>query len=168
LIIFCCKAISVGAQSNKYIGIGISYHESAVTRLTHENYLPEESTDIFSVEDLSTSGYSYSIRYGKEISSSVIFFTGIEKIRLGQNFNATTIDFGTYYSFPQNAPPGTPIFTTKTYSLELKLDYLKVPLTLYWKWMKDKPFGMFTSFSIDIGILTSATLVQDGGLIDKN
>lgn len=166
LISFCSISNLANAQTRNLVGLGFSYHKSAIVRMTHENYLPEGSNDLFSTKDLPTSGYSYAVSYGKVISPSVIFFTGIEKIRLGQNFNLTTIDFGNYYSSHQIPSPGTPIYTTKTYDVELKLDYVKVPLTLYWKWMKNRPFGMFTSFSLDLGILTSATLIRDGEKTD--
>ena len=162
-----CSTLTLSAQTKNLGGIGFSFHQSAITNLTVNNYLSEQtSVGYSSPTNLNTPQYSYSLRYGRVISPAVIFFTGLEKIGMGHKFNLTLIEFHNNYNSPPNTPPPTKIFTEINTDIELKLNYLKVPLTLYWKWMKDKPFGMFTSFSIDLGVLTSATLIQDGTKTD--
>jgi len=162
ILIFCFTA-TLSAQTNNLSGIGFSFHKSAISNLTVNNYLLEQHSIVYgSPSNLNTPQYSYSVRYGRAISPAVIFFTGLEKIGMGHKFNVTLIEFHNNYNSPSNTPPPIKIFTEINSDIEIKLNYLKIPLTLYWKWMKDKSFGMFTSFSMDLGILTSATLIQDG------
>jgi hypothetical protein len=161
--LFICFFLTSNAQTNNLVGVGFSSHNSAITNLTVNNYLTEESSSIYgSPTNFNTPHYSLSINYGRVLSPSVIFFTGIEKSGMGHQFVVTLLEIHSQYNNPPGTPAPTKSFTETKNDIELELNYLKIPLTLYWKWMKDKPFGMFTSFGIDVGVLTSATLTRDG------
>ena len=158
---FLILCTTVKSQDKNLVGIGFSFHNSAISNLTVNNYLQEEtSVGYGSPTNFNTPQYSYSIKYGRVISPSVIFFTGIEKIGMGHKFEITLLEFHDNYNSPPTTPTTT--FSETNHKLELQLNYLKIPFTLYWKLMRDKPLGMFTSFGIDLGILTSATFSYDG------
>ena len=154
LILSFCLNFHVKSQQN-LAGVGFSYSYTYVTNLTIEKYIPVTTKGKAVVSNKNvTPRISYGLKYGKVLSPKFIFFTGIEKVGYGQSFNVELTEFVVGYS--------TTSTETTVYDLDLNLQYLKIPLGLYWKHFKDHKFGTYLSLSFDFGMLTSAKLEQNG------
>lgn len=156
LLFFIFLILYKSGFSQHYLGFGASYHFTTIVNYGLDIYLPTESVNgkLFSTTKKLTPRYSFSLNYGKQLSPKFIFFTGFQKIGFGQKFVIVKTEI--------NDSGIEPIMTNYTYKSDLQLNYIKVPIKLYWKHAKNKKFGTFLSLSFDFGYLTSAKFEQNG------